>query len=86
MAEIKDVVRLNPAFGPRVAADALRTHLLANHSQERLAALRVCDVLFRRSKAFRQALAIRCTAAFPFLRPICNLTAPLPPRKKWIYP
>jgi len=56
MSAVKGLVRADPAHAPKVALESLLHHLKAAHSQERLAALIIADVLFTRSHAFRQGL------------------------------
>ena len=53
LAAIKNLVRAEPLHAPSVALETLLLHLKATHSQERLGALQIADVLFHRSHAFR---------------------------------
>lgn len=79
---IKDVVRTHPSDAPRVAADCVILHLRSKDSEERLGAMLVADVLFRRSQAFRSCLV-------PSMEVIisnatgCKQENPLPPPKKY---
>ena len=79
---IKSLVRADAAHAPKVAVEALLVHLRAAHSQERLAALIIADVLFQRSHAFRQGFVRHMDAVVAHASG-CIYEQPLPPPAKY---